>query len=200
VYPLPENVGITPEVDRGDVVARVAAGSPAERAGLRKGDRLLSAGGRPVASFADLQYALHRSPPRGQLALAWQREGRPGRAELALAEGWRKTDVSWRWSLRSLDPPPWVQGDDLSAQEKKKLGLGPTRLAFRQGPFVSLPARQAGIRPDDVIVGLDGKILEMTERQFSAYVRLEHKVGDRVVYNIVRDGSRLDVSLRLLGR
>ena len=35
VYPLPENVGITLDVDRGNHVRAVAAGSAAARAGLR---------------------------------------------------------------------------------------------------------------------------------------------------------------------
>jgi hypothetical protein len=200
VYPLPENVGITLEVDRGDVVAKVAADSAADRAGIRAGDNLLSVGGRPVASFADVQYALHRAPPRGKLAMSWRHEGRPSAGELTLEEGWRKTDISWRWSLRGLDPWPWVHGDDLSAAEKKALGLEDKRLAFRQGPFVPEPAEQAGIRQNDIIIGIDGKALEMTARQFGAYVRLNYRVGDVITYKVQRKDRRLDISLRLTAR
>jgi hypothetical protein len=200
VYPLPENVGLTLEVDRGDRVRSVAAESPAARLGIRAGDRLRSVNGMSVASFADVQYALHRGPAKGEMAVTWQHDGREKSGSLALAEGWRKTDVSWRWSLRGLDPSPWVQGEDLTPEEKKGLGLGEKRLAFRQGPFVLEPARQAGIRPNDVIVGLDGKELEMTARQFSAYVRLNYKVGDKVTYNVLRDGGRLEIALTLTAR
>jgi membrane-associated protease RseP (regulator of RpoE activity) len=200
VYPLPENVGLTLAVDEGDRVDRVAAGSPAERAGLRKGDRLTAVNGLAVSSFADVQYALHRAPARGKVTLRWQRAGKGHEGQLVLAEGWRKTDVSWRWSLRGLEPAPWVGGDDLTAAEKKALGLVPTRLAFRQSGFVSEPARQAGIRPGDVIIGIDGKQLHLTAQQFSAHVRLGYKVGDRVVYNLLRDGKRVDVMLALRKR
>ena len=200
VYPLPENVGITLAVDEGDLVARVASTSAAHRAGLRRGDRLRTVGGLPVASFADVQYALHRAPAEGKVALSWQRAGKVVEGQLVLAEGWRRTDVSWRWSLRGLDPSPWVGGDDLSAAEKKALGLAPTRLAFRQSGFVSEPARQAGIRAGDVIIGIDGKQLHLTERQLAAHVRLGYKVGDRVTYNLLRDGKRIDVTLALRRR
>jgi S1-C subfamily serine protease len=122
------------------------------------------------------------------------------KGELTLAEGWRKTDVSWRWSLRGLDPQPGVQGDDLSADEKKELGLSPSRLALRQGPFVSEAARQAGVRQGDVIVGVGGKALQMTGRQFLAHVRITYKVGDRVTYDLLRDGKRLEATLTLRGR
>jgi serine protease Do len=200
VYPLPENIGLTLDVDRGDRIAHVAADSPAARAGLQAGDRLLTIDNRSIASFADVQYALHRAPARGTLTLAWQHENETRKRELTLSEGWRKTDISWRWSLRGVDPPPWVHGDDLSAEEKKALGLSAKRLAFRQGPFVSELARQAGIRQNDIILGVDGKQLDMTERQFGAYIRLNYRVGDRVIYNILRRGKRLDIALTLTAR
>jgi serine protease Do len=200
VYPLPENIGLTLDVDRGDRIAHVVADSPAARAGLQAGDRLLTIDNRSIASFADVQYALHRAPARGTLTLAWQHENETRKRELTLSEGWRKTDISWRWSLRGVDPPPWVHGDDLSAEEKKALGLSAKRLAFRQGPFVSQLARQAGIRQNDIILGVDGKHLDMTERQFGAYIRLNYRVGNRVIYNILRRGKRLDIALTLTAR
>jgi hypothetical protein len=197
VYPLPENIGLTLDVDRGDHVARVAADSLAARAGIKAGDRLLTISDQSIASFADVQYALHRAPSRGTLTITWQHGKETHKRELSLAEGWRKTDLSWRWSLRGVDPPPWVHGDDLPAEEKKALGFNEKRLAFRQGPFVSEPARRAGIRQNDIILGVDGKILHMSERQFGAYIRLNYRVGDRVTYNILRGGQRLDLSLTL---
>lgn len=200
VYPLPENIGLTLEVDRGDRIARIAEDSSAARAGLQAGDRLLTIDDRPIASFADVQYALHRAPGRGTLTIAWQHDKETYKRELPLAEGWRKTDISWRWSLRGVDPPPWVHGDDLSADEKKALGLSAKRLAFRQGPFVSAPAQRAGIRQNDIILGVDGKQLDMTERQFGAYIRLNYRVGDRITYNILRRGQRLDLPSTLAAR
>jgi serine protease Do len=200
VYPLPENIGLTLDRDRGDRIAHVAADSPAARAGIRAGDRLLTVNDQSIASFADVQYALHRAPARGTLTITWRQGERMRKAGLTLANGWRKTDISWRWSLRGVDPPPWVHGDDLSADEKKALGLSAKRLAFRQGPFVSEPARQAGIRQNDIILGVDGKVLDMSERQFGAYIRLNYRVGDRVTYNILRRGKRLDIALTLMAR
>jgi hypothetical protein len=200
VYPLPENIGLTLDIDRGDFVTKVSSPSAAARVGIRPGDRLLEVDGQPIASFADVQYALHRAPAKGSLMVAWQHDGQSRKGELALAEGWRETDISWRWSLRGLDPSPWVHGDDLSAEEKKALGIREKQLAFRQGPFVSEPAQQAGIRQNDIILGVDGKALEMTARQFAAYIRLNYRVGDRVTYNILRRGKRMDLSLVLAAR
>jgi serine protease Do len=200
VYPLPENIGLTFDVDRGDHIARVADSSAAARVGLRAGDQIRTINDFAIASIADVQYALHRAPASGSLTIGWQHEGRTRKGELALTEGWRKTDISWRWSLRGLDPSPWVHGDDLSAEEKQALGLSAKQLAFRQGPFVPESAQRAGICQNDVILGINGKTLEMTVQQFGAYVRLNCKVGERVTYNVLRNGKRLDLPLRLEAR
>ncbi len=200
VYPLPENVGLTLDVDRGNIITKIVTGSPASRLDLRPGDEIVRVGDVPVASIADFQWGLHHSPKKGSIALTWRRAGEEKSGTLALPDGWKATDLSWRWSLRSLDPPPWVHGDDLTLEERKALGLGEKQLAFRQGPFVPGPAEQAGIRQNDIIIAIDGKSPELTARQFAAYVRLNYQVGDRVTYTVLRQGKRLDISLRLQGR
>ncbi len=199
-YPPPENVGLTLAVDQGNRVTAITAGSAASKLGLRAGDVLHSVNGVATASFADVQYGLHRAPPQGQIALVWQRGAQTSNGDLALAPGWRRSDISWRWSLRSLDPAPCVRGEDLSPAQKKGLGLDPKRLAFVQGNFVSAVAEQAGLRQGDIIVGVDDQPLEMTERQFGAFIRLNYKVGDRITLNVVRAGQRLNFPLTLPGR
>jgi serine protease Do len=197
VYPLPQNVGLTLDPDRGDRIQSVLEKSPAAKAGLRAGETLKTLNGVSVASFADVQHALHLAPASGRLAVSWEHDGKVYGGELVLTAGWRKTDVSWRPSMWGLEPAPHVQGRDLGAESRKRLGLSEKALAFRQGDFVTEAARQAGIRPGDVIVGVDGKALDLTALQFQAYVRLTYKVGDKVTYNILRDGKRRDVPLTL---
>src|SRR5262249_30629186 len=156
--------------------------------------------GRSIASFAELQYALHRAPAKGAVAVRYQRGAREHVSEVALVAGWRETDVSWRWSLRGVGPAPGVRGADLSVKEKRALGLAPGRLAYEQGAFVGEAARQAGLRQGDVIVGLDGKMLSLSGRQFLAHVRLNYRVGDRVTYDVLRGGKRAAVTLTLRDR
>jgi predicted metalloprotease with PDZ domain len=200
VYPLPENVGLSLDVDNGARVRAVAEASPACRAGLKAGDRLRQVNDVPVASSADVQYGLHRARTQANIPVAWLHNGSARTGMLHVTDGWRQTDVSWRWSLRALEPSPWVRGEDLSAAEKQKVGLSERQLAFYQGDFVSDPARQAGIRHKDIILGIDGKQLELTAQQFSVYVKLHYKVGDRVTYNLLRDGKRVDIPMTLVRR
>jgi hypothetical protein len=200
VYPQPANVGLVVDANQGNRVVSVTPESAASRAGLRPGDILQQLQGKPVTSFADLQYALHRAPVQGTVALSWQRGEKSFKGSLDLAEGWRQTDISWRTSMWGLEPVPGVYGQDLTAEEKKALGLTAKRLAFRQGQFVPPPARAAGVQAQDVIVGIDQKPLDMTMLQFNAYVRLNYQVGDRVTLNVLRNGKRVDLPMTLSGR
>jgi hypothetical protein len=197
VHPPPKNVGLTLSVDQGDRVTAVAAGSSADRAGIKSGDVLQRLNGRPVASFADVRYALHLAPKVGAVPVVWERDGREQTGTLELRAGWRESEIFWRPSMWGLPPSACVYGQDLSAEEKRKLGLSEKRLAFRQGQFVSAPGRQAGIRAGDIILGLDGQAMEMTMLQFNTHIRLNYQVGDRVTYEVIRDGRRMTIALTL---
>jgi predicted metalloprotease with PDZ domain len=197
VYPEPANIGLSLASNQGNRVTRVAANSPASKAGLQNGDILRHLNGVPIASVADVQYALDRAPAKGGISVTWERDGRSRVGQIELHANWRVTDISWRWSLKSLQPAPCVHGEDLTAAEKEALGLSPKRLAFRQGNFVHPAARQAGIQINDIIIGINGLPLEMTARQFDAYVRINHKVGDTFRFNVIRDRERFEVPLKL---
>lgn len=199
VYPEPASLGLTMDIDQGNKATEVRAGSPAADAGMKPGDVLRVLNGHTTASVADVQYALHRAPAAGIIAVRWQRGGQEHEGKLTLQAGWREGDISWRWSLKSLKPEPQVHGEDLTGAEKAKLGLGPRRLAFRQGSFVPRAAQQAGIRIGDVIIGVDGKRLDMTARQFETFMRLHYRVGDEVRYDIIRGVDRLKIAVKLPG-
>ncbi len=196
-YPLPENVGITLEVDAGNRVRSVRPDSPAAAIGLKPGDRLRTLNGFAVASFADAQYALHRAPVRGTIPVTWQRGAQTMTANLPLADGWRKTNVTWRPSMLDVLPGLALYGEDLTAAEKMALGLSPKRLAFRQQQPIPKDAAAAGVRAGDIVVGIDGADLEMTVDQFLAHVRRNFLVGDRVTLNVLRDGKRVDLPMVL---
>src|SRR5262249_13159134 len=60
------------------------AASPAARAGLRTGDRIISVDGRPVASYGALERELGRAWKRASLALLRPSRARAGFAQLTL--------------------------------------------------------------------------------------------------------------------
>lgn len=199
-YPPPENIGLRLSPEQGDVIEAILSDSSASMADLQKGDVLDSINGASISSYGDLQYLLHQTPENGSLKVIYTRSGKKGEATLSLKPGWRKSDFSWRGSMWGLEPKAHVYGRDLTAAQKKNLGLSPQRLAFRQGNFVPPRARQAGIRGGDIIIGANGKELEMKMLQFNVWVRLNFEQGDRIVYNVIRNGRRKDIPLVLQSR
>jgi predicted metalloprotease with PDZ domain len=197
VYPLPENIGLTLEIDRGNHVLSVAKNSPADRAGVRAGDAVKTINSVSIASFADASYALHKSPAEGAVSITWEHDGKTQSANLALAAGWRRTNVTWRPSMLDILPSISLSGEDLSAAEKKSLGLAPARLAFRQDAKVHKSMADAGVRSGDVIVGVDSQELDMSMTEFFAYIRRNYLIGEKVQLNVVRNGKKVDLPLTL---
>ena len=197
VYPLPENVGLHLDPLQGNRLERVETGSAADRLGLRAGDVLRSVNGVRTASFADVQFGLHKADGSGEVPVTWERNGGKRDGALRPPAGWRVTDLSWRASTKKLGPAPSIHGDDLAAVQKQALGLEPKRLAMALGPFLPPVARQAGLRQGDIIVGVDGKRLEMTAGQFDVYIRLEYQPGQKLTYNLLRGGRPENVTMTL---
>jgi predicted metalloprotease with PDZ domain len=196
-YPLPENIGLKLEVNRGNVVERVFEKSSASEIGIQPGDTLRRLNGVPIHSFGDAQFALDIAPKSGAVEIDWDHGDEHLQSKLALPESWRRTDLSWRTSAQNLISSGGMYGMDLTAEEKKSLGLAPKQLAFKQKAVLSKQAREAGIQGGDIILGVDGKTLEMDMFAFLKYMRSNYLVGDQVTINLIRDGRRMDLSMTL---
>ena len=196
-YPLPDNLGLLMEVDRGNVVDEIVADSPAADLGLHTGDVIERLNGVPVHSQGDIQFALDRAPRAGEIDLAWRRGDSLSQATIDLPEDWRRTNIRWRTSLQYLIPSARVYGENLTAEERETLGLSPNQLAFWQNDTVSEQARNAGIRGGDIILGINDEPLEMRVYDFVKWFRGRYVKGEVVVVNAIRDGERLELPMEL---
>jgi hypothetical protein len=196
-FPLPENLGIRLQLDRGNVVEAILPGTPADDAGLEPGDRLETIGAIPIHSFADAQFALDKAPSKGSIDVAWLRGEQRCRATLSLSAEWKKSDLTWRASVRGrLVPSAPLSGEDLTAEERIPLGVPEKQLAFRAARLRER-AKEAGLRAGDIVLKFNDKTLDMTVAEFRQYVRREFLVGDPVSFTVLRDGERLKIPLTL---
>ncbi|HBP23014.1 MAG TPA: hypothetical protein DEA08_35230 [Planctomycetes bacterium] len=209
-WPPPERIGLTLAREPLGQVAAVRSDSPAARAGLRAGDRLLRAAERPLLSALDLSAVLEELP-RGaaRLSLRVERAGREVEATLALAAGWKvgtPLEFSWRPSKWDLSPRPGFGGRDLGPAERSRLGLPAQGLAFRVGyivdwggvpdPRFGQRARQAGLRKGDLVLGVEGVALRH-HAHFHSWWRLTRQPGDEVVLRVRRGKDERRVRLRV---
>ncbi len=197
-YPPTENLGFSLNVDRGDEVTIVDAGTPAANVGLQVGDRIESLNGIRIRSIADAQYALDKAPQQGRIRVRWKRTGQELNSELMLPANWRRSDISWRPSMQQHVGLPRLYGTDLTAEERQELGLTATQLAFRHREKIHRQALPSGVQPGDVILGFDDRKLDMDVYDFEKYVRRNYVAGDRVMINFIRDGKRMRLPMTIL--
>ncbi len=88
-YPTPQRVGIMLSTKERATITDIDRHSPAEKAGLKEGDRILRFGGQPVLSWADVQWVLYTADDARPVAVEVDRAGKKVEASLVLPAGWR---------------------------------------------------------------------------------------------------------------
>ena len=88
-WPTTQRTGFMLDFADPTKVMDVTSGSPADKAGLKAGDRVLRFGGQPVISSADVQWVLWSGPDTGPVKAEVDRAGQKVEAELVLPAGWR---------------------------------------------------------------------------------------------------------------
>ena len=200
-WPMPETIGLTMNRDERAQVMKVAAGSPADQAGIMVGDELLRLNDQPLLSIADIQWVLHNAGNPAQLTALVRRGNETTTHVLKLSDGRRRGDMSWRvttWDLRRMGTGGLLL-EELADEARHDYQLEANHLALfvkHVGQYGAHgAAKRAGFRKGDVIVAVEGRNLRMSETDLLAYV-LQHTVpGDRLDVVVLRDGKRVPLEL-----
>ena len=151
---LAESFGM--EHPRGALVAQVISESPAEKAGVKVGDVLLSFQGTNISHSADLPPLVGRNPVGSEAELLLLRDGE---------------ETTLKVIIEALPDDDSIQAKGRSSNQKNQNGLGVTlaplskevkeALEITEGVLVQEVkdgvARKAGVRSGDVIVSIAGK-------------------------------------------
>jgi Do/DeqQ family serine protease len=163
----------------GATVAEVDPGSPAAKAGLRKGDVVMALNGRPVRGAAELRARLGVVPVGESVELEVLRgkERRTIKAEVAPVEAARAAGHA-------------VQGlAGASFQEVERRGLpGRNRAVLVADVKPGSPAHQHGLRTGDLIIGVNGRRVSSLPELANAL-----RVRGGVQLNVLRGDSMLAI-------
>ena len=139
-------LGISVDGDSNAIQA-VEKNSPAQKAGILKGDRIEEISGTAIASFRDIAAALYDKQAGEKIAIRFKRSGKPLRLELELGE--RKDDVHFPPAFRDeeIGEPAWPEAPRLSeSSELPELAGLEMALPKIQNYFIEFGgARQLGV-------------------------------------------------------
>jgi serine protease Do len=197
VYPLPDNIGMQIEVDSGNRVETVLAGSFAAKAAVEAGDVIKTMNGQPIISIADMQWVLHNLPKTAELKLGLARDGQFLTKTVMLDGEWKRSDISWRESIYSFHPKLRLWAPELSAEKKAELGISPTALALEAKWIPNESAKKAGLRNGDIIVNVGGNSEAMSHGRLNVWVKLNYHPGDRVPIQVLRGDEKLSLEIPL---
>src|SRR5262245_42678715 len=196
--PVPEALQAHMKVEEGALVQQVTAGSPAEKAGLRRFDVIVSVNGQKLKGPEEVRKRIQDSKAGETLKLGVKR----GNEELTLEA--------------SLSAPPAEAVEREEPKERTQrgfLGVGfapvPAELAFHlnleEGAAVVVvdvakgsPAEKAGIDNKDVVLAVDGRGMERGE-DFSNFLA-ERKAGEEVSVELIHRGEKKTVKAVLTAR
>jgi serine protease Do/serine protease DegQ len=156
----------------GALVAGVAQGSSAERAGVKTGDIITSINGTPMKSAAELRNAIGMLRVGDKVDIGLLRDGRPLKVTALVAD---RTDAQ---SANAADINPGLEGAELADAPQ---GAGVLVRSVEDGS----PAAQAGVRANDLIVGV-GRTPVSNTKAFRAAAN-----GANVLVLNVRRGSAI---------
>jgi serine protease Do len=193
---LAENFGLK-EV-RGVIVNSVTPNSPAEKAGLKQGDVILSLNGVNVDDGNTLRNHVAQTAPNTEATLGIMRNGNEQTVKIMLGEFQPKKAVSGEKDNSGTEPTPGKLGLSLkpvTPQIAQQLELGDVQsglvvMSVQPGS----PADDAGIGQGDLIMQVNRQAVKTAEDIKSA---MDKAKGNSVLFLINRGGQTVFVTVRM---
>ncbi len=190
---------VTPELAKalglvvadGALVAQVSPGSPAERAGITRGDLIRSFDGKPIRKLSDLSRAVAGTEVGKEVSVELLRDGASVTAKIDVevldAGATPRAGGAPGSGAESLG----MRVANLDAELRERLELGDVSGVAVVEVAPEGPAAHAGIQPGDVI-------LEADRKPVTSVAELESRIaagGDSVLLLVRRAGSTLFVAV-----
>src|SRR5258708_5331196 len=150
-------------VQSGITISNVVAGSPAERAGLKVGDTIVSVDGKPVKNGDELVSDIASRKPGAKVALGYFRNGKKEEATVTVAD---------RAKLFATRLGEDEESGEEATPKQSKMGMTVRPLTPDMANRLNVPSRQGGIvqdvKPgsfaDDVVVTRGDVVLEINNQ------------------------------------
>ena len=189
---LAQSFGLTGS-PRGALVANITPGSPAEQAGIKRGDIILELNGQPVSDSRDLTLKVSMMAPGTQIKVKIFRQGNEMEIPLTLAELPGSPPSSSAASSGNAGPALGLSVEQLTPEIARQFGLpAQTAGVVVTGVDPTSPAAEADVQRGDVIQEVNRKPVA-TPQQYRASIH--EAAGKPVLLLIDRGGNHLFVAV-----
>jgi serine protease Do len=189
---------VTPELkdklklstEKGALVADVVEGGPAEKAGIERGDVIVTFDGKEISESDDLPYIVASTPVGKTVTVEVIRKGQRKSIQVEIGELEEEEKPQVASEAR---PNLGLTVREITPELARNFGLSETSGVVIVQVQANSPAQEAGLAPGDLILGLDQvevKDLEQFNKMTEGY-----KAGDTILFLIKRRGSTLFLTL-----
>ena len=193
IQPLTKDLAESFGLDKpaGALVNAVDPGGPADQAGIKAGDIIMSVAGRKIEDSVDLPRVIGEAKPGQTLRVGILRQGQARELSIAIGEmpAERAASAPVHVTPATKSSRLGVTVRPLTQEERHRIE-GPGGVVVEQ---VDGPAAHAGIQTGDVIIAFNNQPVESLEQLKS----MVDKTKDRAAVLVQRNGSRLFVPIRL---
>ena len=178
---------------RGALVAQVQEGSPAAKAGIKKGDIIVKFDGKDIKEMDELPRMVAGTPIRKKTSIVIFREGKEINVTVTIGE-MPETEKEATLSTNKTENNIGLTVKDITPELANKLGL-----AEKEGVIVSSvepggPAEDVGIMKGDIIKEVNRKQVKNVREYSEAIAKV--KPGENVLFFIKRGDDSLYVVLK----
>jgi len=191
---------ITPELkealdlkdEKGALVADVVSGGPAEKAGIKRGDVILSFDGKDIQEMNDLPYIVASTPVGKMVTVEVVRKGQAKTFQVEVGELKEEGEAP---VVSEAKPSLGLTLKEITPELARDLRLSETTGLVVMQVEANSPAAEAGLAPGDIILEVDQepvKSLEKFNEKIASY-----KTGDTLLFLVNRRGSTLYITLKI---
>jgi serine protease Do len=185
---------ITPEISKkfnlkgehGALVSQVTPGSPADKAGIERGDVIVSFDGKPIKEMHDLPYIVASTPVGKRVSVDVIRKGEKKTLEVEV--GQMKEEAQQAEATEEA-PDLGLTLKEITPEMAQNYKLPETTGLVVVKVEADSPGDEAGLKPGDVILEVDREKVQTLE-QFKAKIS-KYKKGGTILFLINRGGSTL---------
>jgi len=191
---------ITPELKdklklkdgKGALVADVTPSGPADKAGIKRGDVIVSFDGKVIKQMKDLPYIVGTTPVNKTVLVEVIRKGQKKDFQIKLGEL-----KEGKESKEAVQEKPYLgmTVEELTPQLAQNLGISETSGLVVVQVKNNTPAAEAGLKQGDIILEIDQITVKKLE-QFNKKIQ-DYKKGDNILFLIKRGGSTLYLTLKV---